>query len=100
MGLEHPEFFSIGGNTGKVNSFVGLDSQNLTEGVINAGNLLQGNNAICYALAASLQETPDILSGLYSDTQPAVDTIEPAISNVTGALGCPTLNFINKGQFN
>ena len=99
MAIQHPEFLSVGGNTGKVNSFVGLDPQMLTNGVFNAGTLTQGNNGLCYGLELSLMETPDLLSGLYSDTNPAIDMIGSAFNNATNALGCPTLNAINKGQF-
>ena len=47
--LQYPEFLDIGGNTGKVNTFTGLDINNLTGGVYNAQTLAQGNNAMCFA---------------------------------------------------
>ncbi|KAL9616515.1 MAG: hypothetical protein Q9160_008631 [Pyrenula sp. 1 TL-2023] len=99
MALQHPEFLSVGGNTGTTNSFVGIDPANLTDGVFNAGNLLQGNNLICFGLQASLMEAPDLLSGLYSDIDPAVDKLGTAINQATDGLGCPQLNKIDKGQF-
>ena len=100
MALAHPEFLSVGGNTGTTNSFVGVDPADLTDGVFNSQNLLQGNNAICFALEASLQEAPDILSGLYSDVNPALDALGTAVNKATDGLGCPKLNEINKGQLN
>lgn len=99
MGLEYPEFFTLGGNTGTTDSFVGIDPGDLTYGTYNSGNILQGNNAICYALEASLMEAPDLLTGLYSDVNSAVDALGTAINKATNALGCPQLNAINKGQF-
>ena len=99
MALQHSEFLSVGGNTGKPNSFTGVDPQNLTGGVYTASNLLQGNNGICYGLELSLMESPDILSGLYSDVDAAVDKLGTAIDKATDALGCPALNSVNKGQF-
>ncbi len=99
MALQHPEFFSIGGNTGKTNTFTGIDPSNLTGGVYTASNLLQGNNLLCYGLELSLMEAPDILTGLYSDVDPAVDALGTAVDTATDALGCPTLNAINKDQF-
>jgi hypothetical protein len=63
MALEHPQFASLGGNTGTVNSFVGLDPANLTEGVFNADTLLEGNNALCYGFRVYGQQLPDILTG-------------------------------------
>ena len=99
MAVPHPEFLSIGGNTGTVNTFTGVDPANLTGGVYTAGNLLQGNNLICYGLELSLQEAPDLLSGLYSDIDAAMDALGTAIDKATDGLGCPTLNAINRGQF-
>lgn len=99
MAIQYPEFASVGGNTGKTNSFVGLDPQNLTSGVYSASNLLQGNNLICFGLEASFQEAPDFLSGLYSDIDPAMDVLGTAVNDATQGLGCPQLNEINKGQF-
>lgn len=99
MSSEYPEFFSIGGNTGSTNTFTGIDPQNLTGGVYTSSNLLQGNNAICYGLELTIMGAPDILSGLYSDDDAAVDALGTAINAATGALGCPQLNAINKGQF-
>ena len=99
MALAHPEFLSVGGNTGTTNSFVGVDPQSLTGGVFSAPSLLQGNNAICFGLEASLQEAPDILSGLYSDISPAIDALGTAVNKATNGLGCPKLNAINKAQF-
>ena len=38
--VQYPEFASIGGNTGKVNTFVGIDPSNLTASVYNSATLL------------------------------------------------------------
>ena len=99
MSLKYPEFLSVGGNTGKTNSFVGVDIQNLTSGVYNAQNLLEGNNGICFGLEASLEEAPDILSGLYSDVDSAMDALGTAVNKATDGLGCEKLNAISKDQF-
>jgi hypothetical protein len=40
MGLESPEFFSVGGNTGETNTFTGVYVENLTDGIFNASNPL------------------------------------------------------------
>ena len=61
--------------------------------------LLEGNNALCYGIELTLMEAPDILSGLYSDVDSAVDALGTEINKVTDSLGCPKLNSINKGQF-
>ena len=100
MALEHPEFLSIGGNTGKTNTFTGIDPQNLTGGVFTSSNLLQGNNLACYGLELTLMEAPDILSGLYSDISSALDALGTAFNSATESLSCPKLNAINMNQFN
>lgn len=99
MLVAYPEFGAIGGNTGKTNSFVGVDLQNLTSGVYSASNLAQGNNLLCLGMELTIQETPDILSGLFTDTDAAADQIGAAINTATNSLGCPQLNTVDKGQF-
>ena len=89
----------MGGNAGQTNTFTGLDPANLTGGVYSASTLAQGNNALCYGLELTLMEAPDILSGLYSDVDSAVDALGTAVDKATDALGCPSLNAVNKGQF-
>ena len=100
MGNQHPEFASIGGNTGTVNSFVGIDPANLTGGLYNAGTLFEGNNLFCYAMQLLIQGTPDILSGLFTDTNAAEDKLGSIINAESDSLGCPKLNNIDKDQFN
>jgi hypothetical protein len=46
--LNDPTLLSIGGNTNGVNTFTGLDIGNLTGGVINGQNFLQGDNLACF----------------------------------------------------
>lgn len=99
MLLQHLDFGSIGGNTGSVNSFVGVDPANLTSNVYNLDTLTEGNNLLCYGMQLTLQETPDILSGLFSDINEARDKLGSALNDATGSLGCPSLNNIDKGQF-
>jgi hypothetical protein len=43
-----PTLLDIGGNTNGVNTFTGVDLGNLTGGVINGQNLLQGDNFACF----------------------------------------------------
>ena len=99
MALQHTEFLSVGGNTGTTNSFTGVDPADLTGGVFTASNLLQGNNLICFGFEASLQEAPDILSGLYVNTAAALSKLTGAVSKATSGLGCPQLSSINTAQF-
>lgn len=100
MLLAHPEFASIGGNTGTTNSFVGVDPGDLTDGVFNVDTLADGNNLLCYGMQVAIQELPDLLSGLFTDVDSAMDVVGTALNNATDSLGCPTLNTIDKDQFN
>lgn len=97
--LQHLEFGSIGGNTGTVNSFAGVDPGNLTGGVYELSTLTQGNNLLCYGMEVTLQELPDLLSGLFTDIDSAMDAVGTAINNATNTLGCPKLNNVDKDQF-
>lgn len=99
MLLQHPEFASIGGNTGTVDSFVGVDPNDLTGGVFNAATLAQNNNFFCYAMQLTIQGVPDIISGLFTDTNAAVDKLGSALNAATNSLGCPKLNNVDKDQF-
>lgn len=99
MALAHPQFLSVGGNTGKTNTFTGVDPAALTGGVFNAQNLLQGNNLVCFGFEASLQEAPDFLSGLYSNTAAALAALTTAVNEATAGLGCPKLSEIDMAQF-
>jgi hypothetical protein len=82
-----------------MNSFTGIDPSSLTMGIFNGAALLEGNNSICYGLGLTLMQGPDILPGLYSDVDPAVDLLGSTINNLTDARGCPTLNNYEKDQF-
>lgn len=99
MLLQHLEFGSVGGNTGTPNSFVGIDPGDLTSGVFNADTLTQGNNLMCYGLELSIQETPDILAGIFTDDTNPLNKALSALGDAANSLGCPTLTQINKDQF-
>lgn len=96
----YPGVFRVGGNTGTVNSFTGLDLQNLTDGVFNAATLTQGNNAACFVLQASLAVLPDAatpaLGGLGSVLNWATSLIAP----IQERLACPQLKDFNNELFN
>ncbi|KAG8786643.1 hypothetical protein FRC12_016428 [Ceratobasidium sp. 428] len=87
-----PDILKIGGNTGKVNSFVGVDIANITGGVYNAANLLQGNNIACFAYQTFQMDAPDILSGLFNDITAALGVITKYITPQFLNLGCPELS--------
>ncbi|CBX99130.1 hypothetical protein LEMA_P083690.1 [Plenodomus lingam JN3] len=80
----HPKFLSIGGNTGKTNTFTGVDVADMTGGVFNGRTLLEGNSFSCYVYQLLAQAKPDILLG-------ALNGLTSAIGNVIVALACPKL---------
>lgn len=99
MALDHPEFLSIGGNTGETDTFTGINPSDLTEGVYNADTLLEGNNAICYATQLVLMGAPSFLQGLFEDVESALDKLTSAISDATSGLGCAQLQEIDEDQY-
>lgn len=104
MALKYPEFLSVGGNTGKTNSFTGVNIQDLTGGVFNAATLAQGNNAICFAFQFAQQAAPDLLKGVLSnllgDLTAALSTLTKGFSAAESVLGgCPALTSVDDSQF-
>lgn len=77
----YPQFIDIGGNLGKTNTFTGVDVANLTGGIYNAGDLLQGNNLFCFAYEFVQQTQLDLVSNLLS-------AVGGAAAKALGDLGC------------
>jgi len=98
--LMYNKFLDVGGNTGTTNSFTGVDLSDLTGGVYNSQNLLDGNNALCFAFQSTLQFAPDMLRGIFSDVAPALTLLGSAVANAIVNLDCPKLNNIETSQFN
>jgi len=87
----HPKFLNIGGNTGKVNTFTGVDVTNLTGGVYNSKTLTQGNNLECFVYQTAAQAKPDVALNVLSK-------LGGALANVTSGLNCPQLQAIDQAQ--
>ncbi|CAE6472163.1 unnamed protein product [Rhizoctonia solani] len=85
LAIEHPEFFSFGGNTGKTNSFAGANIEDLTGGVYNAKDLLKGKTLICFALQASQAGMAAPASKLFAEK----------VAPVLSSMGCPMLKQYN-----
>ncbi|KAJ4387394.1 hypothetical protein N0V93_007985 [Gnomoniopsis smithogilvyi] len=92
----YPEFISVGGNTGTVNSFAGVDLSQLTAGVYNSQTLLEGNNLVCFALQIAQGFTPDLLKPIFSDISAGVAQLDTAITNALSPLGCPSFQSVNE----
>ncbi|KAG8700792.1 hypothetical protein FRC08_004447 [Ceratobasidium sp. 394] len=88
--LEAPPTMKLGGNTGQVN-FAGVDISNITGGVYNTKNLLQGNILACFAYQAFQMDFSRTLSGLFTNLQPALNILSTYIAPQFANLGCPEL---------
>jgi len=94
-----PEMFSIGGNTGTVDSYAALDLGNLTGGVYEGATLLEGHNAWCFIFQALISEAPDVLKGGYSDIKAPMGTLLDSVNTLIGDWACPQIEKLNEGQF-
>jgi hypothetical protein len=86
-----PYVIVVGGNTGKPNTFTGVNVANLTGGVFNAETLLEGNNIMCVAFQAINGVAPDILKGLVGNVLLAVQKLTEVLTPLIDELGCPQL---------
>ncbi|KAJ9249975.1 hypothetical protein DTO195F2_8345 [Paecilomyces variotii] len=87
--LQYPELASIGGNTGTVNSFTGVNLGDITGGVLNATTLLQGNNLLCLIMEVLKFASPNSLSTLYRTLAGPLKALENVIMTPLLNLNCP-----------
>ena len=79
------------------NTFTGVDLSNLTGGVFNGANLLQGNNLQCFFAQAAQAAIPD----LAGTTLAAVNKIVAQyFGPFTSGLDCPTVSKYDQTLFN
>ncbi|KAK4052684.1 hypothetical protein OIV83_001971 [Microbotryomycetes sp. JL201] len=95
-----PQAGKVGGNTGKVNSFTGVDIANLTGGVLNAQSLLEGNNLLCFGLAAARAGLPSVLGGPVSLLGNVLNFLDSKLGSILPGLACPRLDKWNLSLFN
>ncbi|KAI9802208.1 MAG: hypothetical protein M1825_002929 [Sarcosagium campestre] len=95
-----PRIISIGGNTGGPDTFTGVDIGDLSGGVYNSANLLQGNNFACLyyrLLQATVNwelENPvgGVLLGLGSTLGAVIDAVFNTALRSGTVSSCPTAN--------
>lgn len=97
--IEYPQFLNIGGNTGKVNTFTGVDFEDLTGGVFNGATLLEGDNLACFLFQTLQQATPDILKRVLTNVGDAVNTLNTMTNGILAGLTCPQIEKIDVSQF-
>ena len=99
FGLQDPRFLSIGGNTGTVNSFTGVDPSDLTKGVFDAATLTQGNKLECFIFQLIQAEAPGLLTHVYEDVTAALQPLVANINSNLKGLSCPQLTSIDNSQY-
>lgn len=72
-----------------VNTFAGINFDDITGGAFNATALLEGNNALCFAFQLVKEVSPNVLSSLYATVAPILETITSALDVVFLSLDCP-----------
>lgn len=97
--LAYPRTLKFGGNTGKPNSFVGLDVADITGGVFNVKNLFEGNNFACFAFSLLEQAIPDFLNKGILDISPVTNLVNKFVGPFLGGLACPQLGKLDIGLF-
>lgn len=90
-------FYSIGGNLGKVNSFAGVDLSDLTGGVFNLANLLEGNNLLCFVFEVLKFASPNALSGLYKTLAEPLEFVTNVVAEPLLNLTCPAFKDLQMG---
>ncbi|GIJ85033.1 hypothetical protein Asppvi_003888 [Aspergillus pseudoviridinutans] len=95
--LKHPELASIGGNTGTVNSFAGVNLADVTGGVLNLTTLLEGNNLLCLVFEVLKFASPNALAGLYKTLAVPLDMINKIIAVPLLNMSCPAFKDLQMG---
>jgi hypothetical protein len=95
----YPDVVVVGGNTGTVNSFAGVDLGDLTGGVYNSANLLKRNNLVCFAIQTTQLGIPDAISSIVEDVAGVVAWATAQLAPFLKDLGCPELTEFNTGLF-
>lgn len=88
---------SVGGNTGTVNSFSGLELSNITGGVLNSASLLESNNLLCFVFEVLKTFMPNSLSPLMSTLEKPIEMVTDALSAPLLSLACPAFKDMEVG---
>jgi hypothetical protein len=101
--LEHaakyPRLLNIGGNTGKVNSFSGVDIGDLTGGVFNTAMLLKDDNLECFVMQIIMAAAPDVLGSQFTDVTKALRPLADKLRQLLAGKTCPKLQKVNMKLF-
>ncbi|EME38607.1 hypothetical protein DOTSEDRAFT_141021, partial [Dothistroma septosporum NZE10] len=89
--LAYPRTLKFGGNTGKVNTFTGLNVANVSGGAYDAETLFQDDNFACFSFQILQQALPNFLQKSINALAPITTALNNAFSPLTGGLKCPQL---------
>ncbi|KAF2763409.1 Cloroperoxidase [Pseudovirgaria hyperparasitica] len=93
--INYGDLLAIGGNTGKPNTFTGVNVGDLTGGVFNAATLLEGNNLMCFLVQAATAANVDELSKLENLLGDLLNPVLDMLSDMIVGLTCPQLKSLN-----
>ena len=94
---QYPKLMSIGGNTGGVNTFTGVDFADLLGGVGNVPRLLEGNNLVCFVLEIVKTVAPNMLSSLFKTLEGPLDLLTSVLAAPLLDLACPAYEELAAG---
>lgn len=91
--LKYPMFANIGGNLGRVNTFVGV---NLLDPVNGVTNLLEGGNLMCFVLEIINFAAPNYLNNIFESVLEPLKMLTDALTKPLVSLACPQLEEITR----
>jgi hypothetical protein len=80
-----------------VNSFTGLNMEDITDGVLNASTLLENNNLLCFVLQLVKTFSPNSLSPLLATIDVPLKLVMDIISAPILSLSCPAWKDLTEG---
>lgn len=87
---KYPVLASIGGNTGTVDSFTGINITDISGGLLNAASLLEDNNLLCFVFQVVKTVSPDSLSSLFATLAVPLNLLTDILGTVLTDLSCPS----------
>jgi hypothetical protein len=80
-----------------VNSFSGLDMQDITGGVLNSASLLEDNNLVCFSFEVLKTFLPNSLSPLLKTLQAPINLVTKTLAAPILSLSCPAWKDLTTG---
>lgn len=80
-----------------MNSFVGLDTTDITGGIFSATDLLKENNLICFVLTVVKTFAPNSLSSIFATVALPLNFLFKVLDVPLLSLACPAFNDLKSG---